>query len=226
MTASIPPAPICAVSILTRGRETRLAVKGNGHVAGRTTWDRMLQHRSPPPPPPCLPRCSKPCKSLPALAALLECSGCVSSSGCAPGKPYFPMLLEAPGRGCIADGAACIVNRSIMRRRDKPFNTSTLLALRHRPAPLSESRLAQLFHSSRVALLLVGQAFRGPSHDACNGAPLVIHSQQEASLSYVRHVCEPLEVMAALIQADVDPNATNQVTCRTCNTSRSDFANV
>jgi ankyrin repeat protein len=32
------------------------------------------------------------------------------------------------------------------------------------------------------------------------------------------HVCETLELMAALIQAHADPNATNQVTCRTYST--------
>ena len=55
--------------------------------------------------------------------------------------------------------------------------------------------LARTFAGARVALLLVGQAFRGAAQGECETGEHAVAEQRELASLYVRHVCEPLEAL-------------------------------
>lgn len=59
--------------------------------------------------------------------------------------------------------------------------------------------LARTFAGARVALLLVGQAFRGAAQGECETGEHAVAEQRELASLYVRHVCEPLEALGASV---------------------------
>lgn len=57
-----------------------------------------------------------------------------------------------------------------------------------------------VFHGKRVAVLLVGQPFRGPNRTTCNLDSMSIMDQEEVATSLTRLVCKPLEDMGARVR--------------------------
>ena len=81
-----------------------------------------------------------------------------------------------------------------------PRIRSPFIALNATVRTNSPAELALQFAGRRVALLLVGQAFRGYNQSACDGSAPSIHEQREIATLYVKHVCEPLEALGATVE--------------------------
>jgi len=99
----------------------------------------------------------------------------------------------------------------LLRMRDRMFRGNSTSHFIQRqihferplmPAPLDPQALPHIFFNRSVAILLLGEAFRsgkGGSRDLpCNRAS--VNAQHEATISYVRNVAEPLELLGASVQ--------------------------
>ena len=166
----------------------------------RSSWSSRFRRQR------CEPRCRQSCKMLPSREIISLCGACQDDGKhkCTPGAPFFPLAqTQVSRRGkqpyCVVDGAPCpIAPEAILEPNVSVFTPPE--GLRTRSAPASPAQLSEIFSGSRVALLLVGQAFRGASHGACVDSPLSVRSQREVAHAYVSRVCRPLEALGAQVE--------------------------
>lgn len=81
-----------------------------------------------------------------------------------------------------------------------PRSRPPLIALNATVRTNSNATLVATFSGRRIALLLVGQAFRGWNQGSCDGSAPSIHEQCDIATLYVKHVCEPLEALGATVE--------------------------
>ena len=171
----------------------------------RTLVEKLGARRSDTLSQRCEPQCRHSCKTLPSYEVILRCGACKGSAEhkCRLGAPYYPLSLQIDTWGrkrpsCIVDGAPCPVAPEGL---NYPGNMSftPLVPLGAWPAPPLPAQLSAIFSARRVALLLVGQAFRAAGHSACVDSPPSVRSQQEVAEGYVSRVCRPLEDLGARV---------------------------
>lgn len=73
----------------------------------------------------------------------------------------------------------------------------------HKQSVPSPASFHETFAGTSVLLLLVGQAFRGPSQTKCDSSSLSFEDQEQTAKAYVKNVFEPLEAVGARVSVFV-----------------------